>query len=221
VVLPRNGATLERDVRPPAGAAADYGIGVNAVLLARNWRSMPPIPAPASSGSRGFKRFIDESASHSPASTAIRKRPGVRQHADVIVGYSGGFLPTPGASRSAASATCPRRGAARCRLRRIDKFASWIENKRSGFFVSSYYRYTKRRTRTDVDAARKSITVTRAWIVRCVPASVCFVQTAATAITTASYVTQAWTELRSRSAGQNGGDAGAGQVASAPLPASR
>ena len=63
----------------------------------------------------------------------------------IIVGYSGGFVPT---------AWSLEVGGLGNRVRgvflldavygELDKFASWIENNRSGFFVSAYTRYTQR-----------------------------------------------------------------------------
>ena len=63
----------------------------------------------------------------------------------IIVGYSGGFLPT---------AWSLEVGGLGNRVRgvflldavygELDKFASWIEKNRTGFFVSAYTRYTKR-----------------------------------------------------------------------------
>src|SRR6201997_2885789 len=92
-----NGATLERDVRdrqlvPPQISES----GVNAVLLAPQ---MAVDAADSSAGKfwqpGGFKRFMDESVANlahlygDPASAkAFEKMP------IVIVGYSGGFLPT-------------------------------------------------------------------------------------------------------------------------------
>jgi hypothetical protein len=62
----------------------------------------------------------------------------------VIVAYSGGYLP---------AAWCASQGGLKKRLRgvvlldalygEIDKFATWIENDRSGFFVSAYLDSTR------------------------------------------------------------------------------
>ncbi len=76
----------------------------------------------------------------------------------------------------------------------LDKFASWIENNRSGFFVSSYTRYTKPRDRELIEMLRdKGITVTENMDGPLRPGSVVFVQTP-DGITHRDYVTQAWTE---------------------------
>ncbi len=76
----------------------------------------------------------------------------------------------------------------------MDKFANWIESNRSGFFVSSYTRYTKRRDRELIEMLRdKGITVTENIDGPLRPGSVVFVQTR-DGITHRDYVTQAWTE---------------------------
>ena len=75
----------------------------------------------------------------------------------IIVGYSGGFVPT---------AWSLEVGGLGNRVRgvflldavygELDKFASWVEKNRSGFFVSSYTHYTERHDqRTDAHAAGK------------------------------------------------------------------
>ena len=113
----------------------------------------------------------------------------------VIVGYSGGFLPT---------AWSLEVGGISNRVRgvflldavygELDKFASWIENNRSGFFVSSYTRYTKRRDKELIEMLRnKGITVTENMDGPLRPGSVVFVQTP-DGVTHRDYVTQAWTE---------------------------
>ena len=64
----------------------------------------------------------------------------------VIVGYSGGFVPT---AWSLEVGGITKRVTGVILLDAVygelDKFANWIENNRTGFFVSSYTRYTKRR----------------------------------------------------------------------------
>src|SRR6185436_3766794 len=76
----------------------------------------------------------------------------------------------------------------------LDKFASWIANNRSGFFVSSYTRYTKRRDQELMEMlCYKGIAVTENMDGPLRPGSVVFVQTR-DGITHRSYVTQAWTE---------------------------
>ncbi len=144
-----NGATLERDVRDRQLVPQQISdSGVNAVLLA------PQLAVDAADSSAGkfwqpggLKRFVAESADH--LATSLRRsarRPRTFANMPVIiVGYSGGFVPT---------AWSLEVGGLGNRVRgvflldavygELDKFASWIENNRSGFFVSAYTRYTQR-----------------------------------------------------------------------------
>src|SRR6476659_1678998 len=193
-----NGATLERDVRDRQLVPQQISdSGVNAVLLA------PQLAVDAADSSagkfwqpNGFKRFMDESASH--LASLYGDPNSAKTFANlpiVIVGYSGGFLPT---AWSLEVGGITKRVAGVILLDAVygelDKFATWIENNRNGFFVSSYTRYTKRRDqelmamlrergigyREDMDAPLR-------------PGSVVFVQTP-DGVTHRSYVTQAWTE---------------------------
>jgi hypothetical protein len=76
----------------------------------------------------------------------------------------------------------------------LDKFASWIENNRSGFFVSSYTRYTRKRDMELMAMLReKGIAYREEMDGPLRPGSVVFVQTR-DGVTHRSYVTQAWTE---------------------------
>src|SRR6266853_4802555 len=193
-----NGATLERDVRDRQLVPQQISdSGVNAVLLAPQFA----VDAPDSSAGKfwqpgGFKRFMDESAGQlarltgDPSSAkAFASMP------IVIVGYSGGFLPTAW-SLDVGGATNRVRGVflLDAVYGELDKFASWIENNRSGFFVSSYTRYTKPRDRELIEMLRdKGITVTENMDGPLRPGSVVFVQTP-NGITHRDYVTQAWTE---------------------------
>ena len=113
----------------------------------------------------------------------------------VIVGYSGGFVPT---------AWSLEVGGLGDRVRgvflldavygELDKFASWIENNRSGFFVSSYTHYTERHDRDLIQMLKaKGITVTRDMDAPLHPGSVVFVETPE-GVTHRNYVTHAWTE---------------------------
>jgi hypothetical protein len=193
-----NGATLERDVRDRQLVPQQISdSGVNAVLLA------PQLAVNAADSSAGkfwqpggFKRFIDESASHlarlygDPKSAQTFANMPI-----VIVGYSGGFLPT---AWSLEVGGIPNRVRGVFLLDAVygelDKFAGWIEKNRSGFFVSSYTRYTKPRDRELIEMLRdKGITVTESMDGPLRPGSVVFVQTPA-GITHRDYVTQAWTE---------------------------
>jgi len=192
-----NGATLERDVRDRQLVPQQISdSGVNAVLLAPQ---MAVDAADSSAGKfwqpGGFKRFMEESAGNlaklygDPASAKAFERMPI-----VIVGYSGGFLPT---------AWSLEVGGISDRVRgvilldavygELDKFASWIENHRKGFFVSSYTHYTARRDRELMRMLRdKGIAVSESMDGPLRPGSVVFVETGE-GITHRDYVTQAWT----------------------------
>jgi hypothetical protein len=192
-----NGATLERDVRDRQLVPQQItDSGVNAVLLAPQ---MAVDAADSSAGKfwqpGGFKRFMDESVGNlsklygDPASAkAFEKMP------IVIVGYSGGFLPT---------AWSLEVGGISDRVRgvilldavygELDKFASWIETHRNGFFVSSYTQYTAPRDRELMSMLRgKGIGVREDMDGPLRPGSVVFVKTGE-GITHRDYVTKAWT----------------------------
>jgi hypothetical protein len=193
-----NGATLERDVRDRQLVPQQISdSGVNAVLLA------PQLAVNAADSSAGkfwqpggFKRFIDESASHLARLYGDPKSAQAFANLPiVIVGYSGGFLPT---------AWSLEVGGISNRVRgvflldavygELDKFASWIEKNRTGFFVSSYTRYTKRHDLELMQMLRdKGITVTENMDGPLRPGSVVFVQTP-DGVTHRDYVTKAWTE---------------------------
>jgi hypothetical protein len=171
--------------------------GVNAVLLA------PQLAVDAADSSAGkfwqpggFKRFIAESADNL---ARLYGDPGAaKTFANmpiVIVGYSGGFLPT---------AWSLEVGGISDRVRgvilldaiygELDKFASWIENHRSGFFVSSYTHYTARRSHELMQTLRdKGITVSEDMDGPIKPGSVAFVETPE-GVTHRDYVTHAWTK---------------------------
>lgn len=193
-----NGATLERDVRDRQLVPQQItDSGVNAVLLA------PQLAVDAADSSAGkfwqpggLKRFLAESAEHLASLTGD---PGAaRTFANmpvVIIGYSGGFLPT---------AYSIDVGGLGNRVRgvflldavygELDKFASWIANNRSGFFVSSYTHYTKRHDDELIRMLRdKGIAVSADMDEPLRPGSVVFVQTPE-GVTHRDYVTHAWTE---------------------------
>jgi len=221
-----NGATLERDVRDRQLVPQQISdSGVNAVLLA------PQLAVDAADSSAGkfwqpggFKRFMDESASHlarlygdPKAAQAFANMP------IIIVGYSGGFLPTAW-SLDVGGATSRVRGVVLLDAvyGELDKFASWIENNRSGFFVSSYTRYTKRHDNELISMLHeKGITVTESMDRPLRPGSVVFVQTP-DGITHRSYVTQAWTEHPIKEVlVKMAATPALTRVASAPIPAGR
>jgi hypothetical protein len=193
-----NGATLERDVRDRQLVPQQISdSGVNAVLLA------PQLAVNAADSSAGkfwqpggFKRFIDESASHLARLYGDPKSAQAFANLPiVIVGYSGGFLPT---AWSLEVGGVPNRVRGVFLLDAVygelDKFASWIEKNRTGFFISSYTRYTKRHDDELMQMLRdRGITVTESMDEPLRPGSVVFVQTP-DGVTHRDYVTQAWTE---------------------------
>jgi hypothetical protein len=192
-----NGATLERDVRDRQRVPQQISdSGVNAVLLA------PQLAVDAADSSAGkfwqkdgLKRFINESADHLAslygdprAAKAFANMPVV------IVGYSGGFVPT---------AWSLEVGGLGNRVRgvflldavygELDKFASWVENNRSGFFVSSYTHYTAPRDHELMRMLRdKGVAVAEDMDRPLRPGSVVFVETPE-GVRHRDYVTQAWT----------------------------
>ena len=193
-----NGATLERDVRDRQMVPQQISdSGVNAVLLA------PQLAVNAADSSAGkfwqpggLKRFVTESADHLArlygdpgAAKAFANMPVI------IVGYSGGFVP---------AAWSLEVGGLGNRVRgvflldavygELDKFASWIANNRSGFFVSAYTRYTRRHDKELMAMLReKGIAISDEMDGPLRPGSVVFVETPE-GVTHRSYVTRAWTE---------------------------
>jgi hypothetical protein len=192
-----NGATLERDVRDRQLVPQQItDSGANAILLAPQ---MAVDAADSSAGKfwqpGGFKRFIEESANHLARVTGDPN--SVRAFADmpiVIVGYSGGFLPTAW-SLEVGGISDRVRGVVLLDAvyGEMDKFASWIASHRSGFFVSSYTHYTARRDRELMSMLRqKGIGVSEDMDGPLRPGSVVFVETG-DGITHRDYVTRAWT----------------------------
>jgi hypothetical protein len=193
-----NGATLERDVRDRQLVPQQISdSGVNAVLLAPQ---MAVDAADSSAGKfwqpGGFKRFMEESVGSlaklygDPASAKQFEKMPI-----VIVGYSGGFLPTAW-SLEVGGISDRVRGVVLLDAvyGEMDKFASWIESHRSGFFVSSYTHYTARRDRELMSMLRqKGIGVSEDMDGPLRPGSVVFVQTGE-GITHRDYVNRAWTQ---------------------------
>ena len=193
-----NGATLERDVRDRQLVPQQItDSGVNAVLLA------PQLAVDAADSSAGkfwqpggLKRFIDESAGH--LASLYGDPRAARDFANmpvILVGYSGGFVPT---------AWSLEVGGLGNRVRgvflldavygELDKFASWIENNRSGFFVSAYTHYTQRHDQELMQMLRqKGIAISDDMDGPLRPGSVVFVKTG-DGVTHRDYVTHAWTE---------------------------
>jgi hypothetical protein len=193
-----NGATLERDVRDRQLLPRQITeSGVNAVLLA------PQLAVDAADSSAGkfwqeggFKRFMAESAEHlgrlygEPGTArAFAKMP------IVIIGYSGGFLPT--AYSLDVGGTAGRvRGVVLLDAiyGELDKFASWIENNRAGFFVSAYTHGTARHDHELMQMLKdEGIAVSESMDGPLKPGRVVFVETGE-GITHRNYVTQAWTD---------------------------
>ncbi len=193
-----HGATLERDVRERQLVPQQISdSGANAVLLA------PQLAVDAADSSAGkfwqpggLKRFIDESASHlaklygDPSAAKTFANMPI-----VIVGYSGGFVPT---------AYSLDVGGLGNRIRgvvlldavygELDKFASWVANNRSGFFVSAYTRYTQRHDQELIQMIRdKGIAISDDMDGPLRPGSVVFVKTP-DGVTHRDYVTHAWTD---------------------------
>jgi hypothetical protein len=193
-----HGATLERDVRDRQLLPRQISdSGANAVLLA------PQLAFDAADSSAGkfwqpggLKRFINESADHlaklygDPSAAKTFANMPI-----VIVGYSGGFVPT---------AWSLEVGGLGNRVRgvvlldavygELDKFASWIANNRSGFFVSAYTQYTQRHDQELMQMIRnKGISVSDDMDGPLRPGSVVFVKTP-DGVTHRDYVTHAWTD---------------------------
>lgn len=220
-----NGATLERDVRDRQLVPQQISdSGVNAVLLAPQ---MAVDAADSSAGKfwqpGGFKRFIDEAAGNlasltgDPASAKAFANMPI-----VIVGYSGGFLPTAW-SLDVGGVSGRVRGVVLLDAvyGQLDKFAGWIERNRSGFFVSSYTHYTARHDHELMTTLReKGIPVSEDIDQPLRPGSVVFVETPE-GVTHRDYVTQAWTRnpirevLVKMAAGQPSTRIAAGAAASA------
>jgi hypothetical protein len=193
-----NGATLARDVRDRQLVPQQItDSGVNAVLLA------PQLAVDAADSSAGkfwqpggLKRFVAESAEHlAELYGDPRSAKAFANMPIVIVGYSGGFVPT---------AWSLEVGGLGNRVRgvflldavygELDKFASWIENNRTGFFVSAYTRYTKRHDQELIQMLKqKGIAISDDMDGPLRPGSVVFVQTP-DGVTHRDYVTHAWTE---------------------------
>jgi hypothetical protein len=193
-----NGATLERDVRDRQLVPQQISeSGVNAVLLA------PQMAVDAADSSAGkfwqpgnFRRFIMESADHL---ARLYGDPGAAKDFAklpiVIVGYSGGFLPTA-YSLDVGGMSDQVRGVVLLDAvyGQLDKFADWIETHRSGFFVSSYTHYTAPHDHELMQMLRaKGVTASEDVDAPLRPGSVVFVETGE-GITHRSYVTQAWTK---------------------------
>jgi len=193
-----NGATLERDVRDRQLVPQQISdSGVNAVLLA------PQLAVDAADSSAGkfwqpggLKRFVAESTEHLARLTGDpRAAKAFANMPVIIVGYSGGFMP---------AAWSLEVGGLGSRVRgvflldavygELDKFASWIANNRSGFFVSAYTRSTRRHEHELMAMLKeKGIAISDDMDGPLRPGSVVFLETPE-GVTHRDYVTRAWTE---------------------------
>jgi hypothetical protein len=141
-----HGADLARDVRDRQRVPAQItAAGANAVLVAPQFAFDA---ADSSAGKfwepNGFKRFLDEAAQKlakmygDPRSAAAFGNMPI-----VIVAYSGGFGPTLAVlDRGGANSRIHGLVLLDALYAGIDKFADWIANNRSRFFVSSYTPHT-------------------------------------------------------------------------------
>jgi hypothetical protein len=193
-----NGATLERDVRDRQRVPQQISeSGANAVLLA------PQLAVDAADSSAGkfwqpgaLKRFINESADH--LAQLYGDPNAAKTFANmpiVIVGYSGGFVPTA-YSLDVGGVGNRVRGVVLLDAvyGELDKFASWIASNRSGFFVSAYTHYTQRRDQELMQMIRdKGVAVSDDMDGPLRPGSVVFVKTP-DGVTHRDYVTHAWTD---------------------------
>jgi hypothetical protein len=142
-----HGAILARDVRDRQQVPAQISAsGANAVLVAPQFAVDAADSSPGKFGEPGgFKRFLDEAAGQL---ARLHGDPRTKQTFAnmpiVIVAYSGGFGPTLSVLDN---------GGVKPRIRGIvlldalysgiNKFANWIAENRSGFFVSSYTPHTQ------------------------------------------------------------------------------
>jgi hypothetical protein len=144
----------------------------------------------------GLKRFIDESADH--LAQLYGDPSAAKTFANlpiVIVGYSGGFVPTAW-SLDVGGVGNRVRGVVLLDAvyGELDKFASWVANNRSGFFVSAYTHYTQRHDQELMQMIRdKGIAVSGDMDSPLRPGSVVFVKTP-DGVTHRDYVTHAWTD---------------------------
>jgi hypothetical protein len=192
-----HGATLARDVRDRQQVPAQISAsGLNAVLVA------PQFAVDAADSSAGqfwepgaFKRFIAEAGSKLARLTGDpRAEQAFAAMPVVIVGYSGGFLPT---------AYALRRGGLEDRVRGVvlldglyaefDTFANWIANNRSSFFVSAYTPHTSGHN-VELEHMLKNRGVPFATSIKAVQSGggVAFIATGS--VSHRDFVTHAWTD---------------------------
>ena len=191
-----HGATLERDVaarqRVPEQISES---GVNAVLVAPQFA----VDARDSSAGNfwkpeGIRRFLDETADKlAELGGSTMPRDIFTDMPIVIVGYSGGYVPTAWALHSRVMDK---------RLRgvvlldglygEVSKFASWIARDKASFFLSAYTSSTRRgNAALRKKLAEKGIPHSKGVAPRLHPGSVTFV---AADEEHRHYVTRAWSE---------------------------
>lgn len=143
-----HGATLERDVlarqRVPEQITES---GLNAVLVAPQFA----VDARDSSAGKlwtpqGLRKFLDETADKL---TQMHGDPSARRIFSampvVIVGYSGGYVPTAAVLSSGVAANRIKGAVLLDGLYgEIETFARWIEKTKNGFFLSAYTNSTRR-----------------------------------------------------------------------------
>ncbi|MEC9368216.1 MAG: alpha/beta hydrolase [Pseudomonadota bacterium] len=191
-----HGATLERDVlarqRVPEQITES---GLNAVLVAPQFA----VDARDSSAGKlwtpqGLRKFLEETADQL---TQIHGDPSARRMFAsmpvVIVGYSGGYVPTA-AALSSGVATNRIRGAVLLDglYGEIEKFARWIEQTKNGFFLSAYTNSTRRGNGELMRIlSERNVKYATALNGRVRPGSVTFVEAE---FGHRDYVTRAWAE---------------------------
>jgi hypothetical protein len=189
-----NGATLARDVRDRQQVPAQIDeAGINAVLVA------PQFAVDAADSSAGrfwepgaFDRFVGEASDQ--LARLYGDRFAARSFAKmpiVMVAYSGGYVPTLSSL-----------GKARLRgvvlldalYSGLDKFASWITQNRSAFFVSAYTHYTRGHN-ADLERilSERAVAYSTELSDRPLPGSVTFLSTGPE-VTHRDFVTHAWVD---------------------------
>jgi hypothetical protein len=143
-----HGAILARDVRDRQQVPAQISeSGVNAVLVAPQFA----VDAADSNPGKfrepgGFKRFLDEAAQQlAQLHGDLRTTQVFANMPVVIMAYSGGFGPTLSVLDHGGIKPSRLRGIVLldALYSGIDRFANWIAENRSAFFVSSYTPHTR------------------------------------------------------------------------------
>lgn len=191
-----HGATLERDVAARQQVPKQITeSGINAVLVAPQFA----VNARDSSAGNfwkpgGVKRFLDEVAGNlSQLHGDPRTKEKFANMPVVIVGYSGGYVPTAWALKSKALEKRLRGTVLLDGLYgEVDKFESWINRSKNAFFLSAYTSSTKRgNTELKKRLRAREVAYRTAVEGALKPGSVTFVSAAEKH---RHYVTRAWTE---------------------------